>query len=43
MAGLTAQELANWLSLYAAAGICAAFASILAIVAVGIEVVQGRE
>lgn len=43
MNGLTPDQLANWLSLYAATGICAMLAAFGAGASVGSEVVRNRE
>ena len=43
MAGLTPEQLTNWLSLYAATGICAMLATFAALVSVGSEVVRDRQ
>jgi hypothetical protein len=43
MSNLPPEQMANWLSLYAATGLCAALAGFGAAVAVGIEVVRNRE
>lgn len=43
MEGLSPEQLANWLSLYVATGICAALAAFGALVSVGSEVIRRRE
>ena len=43
MAGLTPHQLSNWLSLYAATGMCALLATIGAALSVGLEVVGERQ
>ena len=43
LSGLPPEQLANWLSLYVATGICAALAAFGAGIAVASEVIRGRE
>lgn len=43
MAGLSPEQVTNWLSLYAATGICAVLATFGAALYVGTEVVRGRQ
>ena len=43
MNGLTPEQFANWLSLYAATGICAMLAAFAAALSLGLEVVRARE
>ena len=43
MNGLTSEQLSNWLSLYAAAGICAVLATFAAAISIGLQLVRERE
>jgi hypothetical protein len=43
MSSLPPEQMANWMSLYAATGLCAALAGFGAAVAVGAEVIRNRE
>jgi hypothetical protein len=43
MSSLPPEQMANWLSLYAATGLCAALAGCGAAIGVAIEVVRNRE
>lgn len=43
VAALTPDQLANWLSLYAATGICATLATVAAAISVGYQLVQERQ
>lgn len=43
MNGLSPEHFANWMSLYAATGVCAMMAAFGAALAIGLEVVRGRE
>jgi hypothetical protein len=43
LSALPPEQMANWLSLYAATGLCAALAGLGAAIAVGHEVIRNRE
>ena len=43
MQGLSPEQLANWLSLYVATGICASLGAVGAVISVGYEVIRRRE
>ena len=43
MEGLSSEQLANWLSLYVATGICASLGAVGAVISVGCEVIRRRE
>ena len=43
MPGLSPEQLANWLSLYVATGICASIGALGAVISVGCEVIRRRE
>lgn len=43
MNGLSPEHFANWMSLYAATGVCAMLAAFGAALAIGLEVVRARE
>lgn len=43
MNGLSPENFANWMSLYAATGVCAMLAAFGAALAIGLKVVRGRE